>query len=256
MSATESPSTDLTVPEGQYLALSQDPVEIEEIIAENLGGQEITEFDLPKVKVPSGGGTTWELPPNAEPSKVLSGIVVYFKLTRQYWDPKAGSGTPPQCRSSGGIIGIGTPGGDCRTCPLAQFGTAVDEKTGELGPGQACNAKEVWFLLRPGGSYLPTVVALPATSMKAAKAYRITDLGSVGIRLSSVVTEITLVEDRNAKGDKYSRVVPVIGARLSDEEARNAAAYARRLRPIFDATAEAMAAEAPAADIDAEAEEI
>lgn len=237
-------STDIArVEPGGYLALTQPPKEIEAIIAENLGGQEITEFDLPRVKVPSGGGSVWEIPTltGIEPEKVLSGIVVHFKLTRAYWSPEADTGTPPTCRSNDGIVGIGEPGGHCKTCPLAEFGTAVDD-SGQPAPGQACNAKEIWFMLRPGG-FLPIVVALPATSLKAAKAYRVGTLGSAGMRLPSVVTDIGLVADKNAKGDNYSKAVPTVGGVLTPEEAQRAQEYARALRPIFDAAAQAMAAE-------------
>lgn len=246
-------STELAVIEpGGYLALNHDPSEIEAIIADNLGGQEVTEFDLPRIKVPSGGGRTWEIPTitGVDAAQTLDGIVVHFKLTRAYWDPDAQSGTPPQCRSNDGIIGIGNPGGECKTCPLAQFGTALDDK-GNPAPGQACNAKEIWFMLRPG-SFLPVAVALPATSLKAAKAYRVGTLGSAGMRLSSVVTHVALEQDKSAKGDAYSRAVPTVGGVLSPEEQQAAQAYAARFRPLFDAAAEAMATEAKAGTADGE----
>lgn len=236
-------STDLAIVEpGGYLALQHQLDEIKEIIADNLGGDELTEFDLPRVKVPSGGSTIWEIPSltGTEGEKVLSGVVVHFKLTRAYWDPDADTGTPPQCRSNDGRIGVGDPGGDCKTCPLAQYGTAVDDK-GQPAPGQACNAKEIWFMLRPG-SFLPLVVALPATSLKAAKAHR-TVLAGAGIKLPAVVTEITLKATKNAKGDSYAIIEPKVGGMLSPEEAQRAAEYAAALRPIFDAAAEQMAGE-------------
>src|SRR4051794_22747688 len=128
---------------GGYVALAEDPGEIQAIIQENLGGQEIGEFDLPRVKVPAGGGRTWEIPSlggfDSEP--ILSGIVVHFKLTRAYGPTRDTSNSPPACRSENGIVGIGDPGGHCKTCPLAQFGTAIDDQ-GNPAPGQACNAKE------------------------------------------------------------------------------------------------------------------
>lgn len=228
---------------GGYLALNHTPSEVGAIIADNLGGQDLTEFDLARVKVPSGGATTWEIPSlgGMEPAKTLSGIVVHWKLTRAYWAPDADSGTPPACRSDDAITGVGEPGGSCKTCPLAQFGTAVDDK-GQPAPGQACNAKEIWFMLRPG-SYLPIVVALPATSLKAAKNYRVSQLASAGIRLPSVVTEITLTPSKNAKGDSYATVVPSVGGMLDPDEAARAMAYAAELRPIFDAAAAAVGAE-------------
>jgi hypothetical protein len=139
---------------GGYLALNHTPKEIGAIIADNLGGEQLTEFDLARVKVPSGGGTTWEVPTlgGLEPTKALTGVLVHFKRTRAYWAPDADSGTPPQCRSEGPdltAVGTGDPGGPCITCPNAEFGTAVDD-SGRPAPGQACNSKEIWFLLQGG----------------------------------------------------------------------------------------------------------
>lgn len=238
------PSTALsTIEPGGYLALNHEPAELEAIIADNMGDEELSEFDLPRIKVPSGGGRTWEIPTisGVEAQPILDGIVVHFKLTRAYWADDAVSGTPPQCRSNDGVIGIGDPGVACKTCPWSQYGTATDDK-GNPAPGQACNAKEIMFMLRPG-SFLPVCVALPATSLKSAKAYRVGTLGSAGMRLSSVVTHIALEQSKNAKGDNFSRAVFTVGGVLSAEEAAGAAAYAAKFRPLFDAAAEAMATE-------------
>jgi hypothetical protein len=235
------PSTQLAVIEaGGYLALNHDVDELEAIIADNLGGQDVDEFDLPRIKVPAGGGKVWEIPTitGVDAQQILSGIVVHFKLTRAYWEPSADGG-PPACKSDNGIMGIGSPGGECKTCPHAQYGTAFDDQ-GNPAAGQACNAKEIWFTLLPG-SFLPVCIALPATSLKAARAYRIGKLGSVGMRLSSVVTSIALEQDKGGNGKAYSRIVPSVGGILSPEEAKAAQAYAARFRPLFDQAAEAMA---------------
>lgn len=242
------PSTEITtVDPGGYLALNHEPSDLHEILTDVLGGDELSERDLPRVKVPSGGGTTWEIPVlgGIEPSQTLSGILVYHKQTRAYWKPDADTGTPPDCRSQGPdgtAIGIGDPGVPCADCPLSKFGTAIDDK-GQPAPGQACNKKEVWFLLPPGSSFLPIVLALPATSLAAAKTYRVS-IGSAGLRLTNVVTQIALDPDRNAKGDKFSRAVPTVGGMLSADEAKRAMEYAAALRPIFDAAAEAVTTEA------------
>lgn len=239
-------STELALVEpGKFLALTQDPGEIEAIIQENLGGQELGEFDLPRVKVPAGGATTWEIPSlgGSEASKELTGVVVHFKLTRAYWPNGDPDGSPPVCRSNDSIVGIGSPGGDCRTCPLAQFGSAPD------GNGQACSQKEIWFMLREGG-FLPIVVALPAMSLKAAKQYRVGELGSAGLRLPTVVTKLTLVGDKNSAGQSYSRAVPQFAGALSPEEAAKSAAYAAALRPLFDSAAAAINAETAAGQAD------
>jgi hypothetical protein len=242
------PSTELArIEPGSYLALRDDPAEIQAIIEENLGGQDVGEFDLPRIKVPSGGGSVWEVPTlgGIEPQKTLTGIVVYFKSTRAYWTREQDGNEPPACRSDNAIIGIGEPGGPCKTCPLAQFGTAIDDE-GNAAPGQACNQKELWFMLLPG-SFLPVVVALPATSLKAAKQYRVGMLGSAGLRLPSVVTSLALESDKNGKGKAYSKAIPSVAGMLEPAEVERAVEYASSLRPIFDSAVAAINNEAPAA---------
>lgn len=56
-------------------------------------------------------------------------VVLDGKNSRAYYasayDPKAaktGSLNPPDCKSNDGVQGVGTPGGDCKTCPLATWG--------------------------------------------------------------------------------------------------------------------------------------
>ena len=107
--------------------------------------------------------------------------------------------------------------------------------------------------MRPS-SFLPVALALPATSMKAAKAYRIGTLGSAGLRTSSVVTTIKLEQDKSASGKEYSRIVPTVGEVLSEEEAGRAAAYAATFRPLFEAAAQAMATEGSAPVVDDESD--
>ncbi len=226
-------------PTGRWVALNRPIDEVEAILADNIGDEALSEFDLPRVKVPSGGGKIWEVPTltGTKGTETLEGIVVAFKLTRAYWSPDAEPGTPPQCRSDNAVVGIGDPGGECKTCPFAQYGTALNDK-GEPAAGQACNAREIWFLMRPD-SYLPMALALPATSLKAAKSYRVGTLGSAGMRMSSVVTSIRLEQSKSG-GNTYSRVVPMVGEVLSEQEAQRAAAYAQKFRPLFDAAAEAI----------------
>lgn len=265
--ATAETSKELAViPAGGYLALNHPPEEMAElldVLAENLGGESLTARDLPRIGIPTGGGTSWEIPTGGgdiEPAKALRGIIVHFERTHSYWPPKQDAGTPPICSSVGPAnkaIGVGDPGGPCKTCPHNQFGTKVRDDGREAG-GKACTERENWFLLlddRP----LPIVLSLSPASLKAATDYRVKQLGSVGKRVSSVVTEITLATDTNATGEKYSYIVPKVAGNLNPNEAQLAREYALALRPVFAAAADALAAEAQVdtrADIDADAEAI
>jgi len=51
----------------------------------------------------------------------------------------------------------------------------------------------------------------------------------------TVVTTIGLEQDKSAGGDKFSRIVPKLGARLDPEAAERAAQYADAMRPTFEA---------------------
>jgi len=149
------PSTNIATSDaGAYLALNHSTDEIQAIVADNLAGQQIGEFDLPRVAIPAGGGTRWEVPGpgGSEALDEISGILVFVKQTRAYWKNDDVTGDPPDCSSPDGRIGHGSPGGECATCPMAQFGS--DGKR-----GQACKQQAVWFLLRED-SFLPLVVGL------------------------------------------------------------------------------------------------
>jgi hypothetical protein len=266
MATTETSKELAVIPAGGYLALNHAPEEMAElldVLAENLGGESLTARDLPRIGIPSGGGVSWEIPTSdgdIEPAKALRGIIIHFERTHSYWPPSQESGTPPVCSSVGSAntaVGTGDPGGACKTCPYNQFRSKVRDDGREAG-GKACTERENWFLLlddRP----LPIVLSLAPTSLRAATDYRVKQLGSIGKRLSSVVTEITLANDTNATGEKYSYIVPKVAGNLSPEEAARARSYAVALRPVFAAAADALAAEAQVdthADIDADAEAI
>jgi hypothetical protein len=265
--STTAPSTDLAVIEpGGYVALnhsSDEMSEMLEVLAENLGGESLTARDLPRIGMPAAGGLTWEIPDGeggVEPSKTLTGIIVHFERTHSYWPPSQDSGTPPACQSVGPettAIGSGDPGGPCKTCPHNVFGTKI-RPDGRQAAGKACTERENWFLLvedRP----LPIVLSLSPASLNAAKEYRVKTLGAIGKRLSSVVTEISLANDTNATGEKFSYIVPKVAGNLSAEEAAKARSYAQGLAPVFAATAADIAAESATsapADVDATAEEV
>ncbi len=256
-------STDVAVYQaGGFLALNHSTAEMGEmltVLKENLGGETLSSFDLPRLGIPSGGGISWEIPGadgDVEPSKTLTGIIVYFERTHSYWPHTQASGTPPACSSVGPAFkaaGVGDPGGPCATCPHNVFGTKI-RQDGRSAPGKACTERENWFLMVPDRP-LPIVVSLSPASLGHAKDYRVKTLGSVGKHYSSVVTSITLANDTNDTGDKYSYIVPKVAGNLSPDEAAKARAYADALRPVFAATVAAVAAEAKA-DVEGSAEEI
>lgn len=237
------PSEEITTPvEGGYLALNRSPEEIEAIVADNLSGQEFSEFDLTQLKVPAGGATAWEVETleGMRSVREISGIIVHKRQTRAWWPYELGDApsSPPSCSSADAVVGYGkqwataedpNPDGEprsqqCQSCPHAAWGS------GRNG-GQACAAKSQWFLLTPG-EFLPCVVVLPAMSLTPAKKY-LGRLASAGIRFSDVTTKLHL--ERETKGANiFAKVIPELAARLSPEEAQRARAYGELLQPLFE----------------------
>lgn len=184
-------------------------------LSENLGGEALSAFDLDQVKIPSGGGTIWQIDSidGEENLKAIEGIIVFSNLSRSYWADgieDGGGGNPPDCYSNDCITGKGDPGGDCGACHLAQFGSS------DKGEGQACKQTRQLFLLRPG-DMLPTVVSIPPSSLKNAKQFFLR-LASKGLPYSSVVTSIALEKAKNNQGIAYAKAVFSVTGKLGADE--------------------------------------
>jgi hypothetical protein len=100
-------------------------------------------------------------------------------------------GKPPTCVSADAVTGIGEPGGECAVCPLNVF------KPGKNGkPEKACKNKYRILLLQEG-NYLPSLMYVTSSNLKACKTFRTKQL-TQGRRLQSIVTTITM----GKKGDR------------------------------------------------------
>ncbi len=214
------------VPVTSYAILSADQTDLSEILAEAAGPNGITAADLDQVKVPSGGALTWELPglDGPEPAKAITGIIVHQHDARGYWEhgmDETGGGEPPACSSIDAVTGVGAPGGPCGHCPLAVFGSAGD------GDRPACKSTKNLYVVTPE-SMLPIVLPLPPMSIKPAKQYLLR-LASRGIRASSVLTKISLVQDKNRGGITYAKAVFEMVERLSPDVAGQVKAYAETI---------------------------
>jgi len=116
-------TNELTVNEG-FAALANRDV-LNEAMMEDCQG---LEFFFDRVKLPAGGGTAFEIPSaegeDSEMVKDITGIIVYNHPAYAYYQDKyTGGNNPPDCGSFDGVTGIGTPGGDCATCPYNRFGS-------------------------------------------------------------------------------------------------------------------------------------
>ncbi len=211
------------------LAFHTDLDTVQAALSTNIGTGGLSEFDLPRIKMPAGGGLQWAVPTlegeAMEPS--VEGVIVLARDTRAYYSQpisETGGSRPPDCWSADAVTGSGKPGGACLACPLALWDSAPG------GRGQACKQIKQLFVLR-GSLLLPEVVTLPPTSLKAAKQYLL-KLTSQGVPYYAVVTRIGLERTKNSQGIAYSRAVLGFVRRLAAEEVERARQYHEMLKPL------------------------
>lgn len=237
----EPATTDLAPLE--YAVLSIDVQEMGQVLAENVGEEGISAFDLDRVKVPGSAATIWMVPTleGEEPQRTIEGILIFQKTARTFWERRfedSGGGTAPDCSSDDGVIGIGTPkygdiehpmlrsAGqmryttegqelfvgrfDCKSCPLATFGSGFN------GRQQACKQTRMLFLVRED-SLLPILISAPPSSLGSMKKY-MTRLSSAGVPYYGVVTGLSLRKEKNADGIEYAEIVPSMTRRLERDD--------------------------------------
>lgn len=189
-----------------FALLRMDANEAAEIIRDALGGDRLSAGDLDRIKVPSGGGTTWEVPSleGDVSTKNLDGVIVHIATRRAYWpytmeDRPDDEDGRPHCQSNDGEIGIGNPGGPCIECPFNEFGTDI-----KGGPGKACKETRQVFLLT-ANDIIPFAINIPPASLANIKAYRLR-LARAQMKPTDVVTRLALTKEKNSRGTQYARV--------------------------------------------------
>jgi hypothetical protein len=229
--------------EALFPALTGNSQEFLETLKENLGGDDLSPFDLDRVSIPTGGGVAWTIPTidgGVDSVKELVGIIIGVQKARAYWRTSfanSGGGSPPDCISDDGITGLGDPGGACATCPYAEFGSKLGEDGLTRLAGQACRQITRIFLLRPD-SMLPLVVNLPPSSIKSGRKYLLR-LAGQSLKFTAVVSRLTLEQDKSkgvdgkGGGIAYSKAVFAMVGKLDQAQAGAAAAYAAAIAPAL-----------------------
>jgi hypothetical protein len=125
--------------------------------------------DLVRVHVPPGGGTVWHVPGinGPEPVDQLEGVILYWCDTRALWHRAPEDdvpGTPPDCSSRDAITGVGNPGGSCRDCRFAEFGSASN------GRGQKCRLTRELFFVREE-DHIPLIIVVAPSSYRAVRQF-------------------------------------------------------------------------------------
>lgn len=194
--------------------------------AAEMDGLELT-FD--RVKIPSGGGQAFEVPGDDPDSpdltKELVGVIVDQHPVNVYYAlAYSGGNSPPDCASNDGKVGIGTPGGDCASCPHNQWGSDPDG-----GRGKACQNKRRIYLLRDGDLF-PILLSLPSTSIRNFGDYLLKRVLQKGHRSHSVLTKITLKKATNSSNMTYSQAQFALAGVLDAQAAQRAAEMAEGIK--------------------------
>jgi hypothetical protein len=211
---------------------------IAEAMKANMEGEQFSAFDLETIKIPAGGGKIWSVPSiegEIETDQLL-GIILGTQNCRAWWETAfadSGGGTPPSCASEDGLVGMGemgrgsagNPSGLCADCPYSKFGSDI------RALGQACKQISRVFFLMPD-SAMPRVLCLPPTSLKNGRQYKLR-LGGQGLIFHQVVTRVTLVDDKNKTGIKYSKAIFAMAGKLTAEQAEKTSAMHRDLKPLM-----------------------
>lgn len=204
-------STALIVPQGEKIVpfnpLIADP-EVAAMLKAEMDG--MTPPPPPRIKVPSGGGLTFEIPTD-DPDRpqcvqeLVGVILTHHAVNRWYSSPMDAAQTDedkmPDCWSVDGHVAKDKAGDtkQCEDCPLNEWGS------GEGGRGKACaNRRRLYFLME--NSVVPYIIEIPSTSLKNISPY-MSNLVTQRKRPSwSVLTKLTLKKAQNADKISYSEI--------------------------------------------------
>lgn len=224
-------NTEVAMPDDQFPVLFGG-ANMSRVMEENFGPDGVRPEDLDRINLPAGGATSWEIPSlsGMDTEKALDGIILHWTRPRTFWKTSiedGGGGSPPDCFSNDGDVGIGAYGpgselnisGACQTCPMDQWGS---DPSG--GRGKGCREGRLLYMLRPN-DVIPVAVGLPVSSIQPLRKYFLR-LASASKSFYEVVTRLEL-ERKEDGGMRWSVVVPSVAAELNAEQteaARNFAA--------------------------------
>lgn len=194
---------------------------------EELNGLTLT---LDKVKIPSGGTTSFEVPSDDPDSpdmvKEIAGVIVDHYPLNSYWMEKyTGQNIAPNCYSTDNKVGLGTPGGSCGKCSYNQYGSADD------GVSKLCKNSHRLYILQSGELY-PIVITVPPTSLKPLSDYLAKRIVTKGLKSYGVVTKLTLKKEANSTGIAYSQLQFSLVEKLPEEQVQAMASFSKNIKGI------------------------
>ena len=190
------------------------------LIRHGLGGTDLRIFDFPSVTVPSGNSKAWSIPDRTVPEQAravsaIEGVVIGSYRTRGYWPAEGGrtdNNKPPTCKSDDAEHGYGAPGGNCKECPLSQWGPRVN------GKSSPPPCKEfVHLLILEKDSLLPINLRVPGTSQDGWRSFALAAY-SKGQDLVGLVVRVGLESRSSGSGEPYQTMQFSVSRVLSPVE--------------------------------------
>ena len=191
-----------------------DQPEAKEIMLGAFDQMGLSHHQLNRIRIPAGGMTAWEVE-TLEGTTVeqhLDVIILAMKGNQKTWWAvpleEAGGGAPPSCTSKDGRTGFGVntleEGAEpsehaCADCAWNQFGS---RRGG--GNGKDCGDHALLFFF-PKGSRIPSLLMVPATSLKPLQRY-VLQLIDSGKRQEGCVTRLALTKASSQGGITYSQL--------------------------------------------------
>lgn len=187
-------------------------------------------FEFTYVKVPSGGGTAFEIPtPDGDDTDVvkeIEGVIVHHHPVNAYWaEEYSGGNEPPDCSSMDGRVGTGEPGGYCRTCPMNEWGSGSD------GTGKACQNRRWVFVLQQGEMF-PVLFSLPPTSLSNFGNFISRAVLQKGMRSYQVVVKAKLKKAQSSGQIDYSQVTWSVVGMLDEKTSTEMKKYSEEVKAL------------------------
>lgn len=228
MSKTET--NEMAIPEAapasSITALAMTPSAATSCIAmlrENIGGDLRGEHEFTSISVPSGGGTQWAIPSISGDimASTIRAVVVSQHKARNYYASTfdENPGMPPSCSSRDGETGVGDPGGDCASCPLAQW---VDKDK------PSCQER-LDVLLLTEHEDLPIYLSVPPSSLRPWRDFMKGLASQKRARFCEVILTLGLKRATNKRGIVYSEIELGFEAALGEAEKAVVRAYRHSL---------------------------
>jgi len=225
---------DIVLFESQFSMISADNSSVLEAMKNNLKTEEITRRDMfTLIPNPSGGDEEWtiETPIGKQTFESFDAIILSIGSERAFYEGEyeEGNTEPPQCSSTDGVIGQGTPGGRCAACENSKFGP-----DGEI---PICSQKKPLYLLIPEvNPVMPVILNVTGPSFKTLKTFNV-GLMQYGVNTFDIMVKLSLRKGKtkNNKPASILQFKTITNLKMTDPDGyEKLVAYRNNLLEFID----------------------